>query len=763
MKIARIVGMVLVLVLAIGAAVPYVDAEGYRERIQNALERALNRKVTAGKVRFNLLTGPGFTVEDVTIEEDPRIGIEPIAFVPRLSARVRLATLWTRSLSLSNLRLSDPTVNLSKGDNGLWNFQLLLRDAAARATASHEFPSIQVRNGRINFKIGDYKTIAYLSDSDLDVDPVSPERVDIRFSGQPARTDQAAQNFGRLLGRGVWARGHDGNGQVDANIELERSGLSDLARLMEGHTIGVHGLVSSRAHVFGPIGKLEVAGQIRLDEFHRSDLLPPKSGGWNFKYQGTADLAAQHIELQTVRDQSVPFVVRFRTSDFLGDPKWAAMLEVKDAPVTAFLDVARQIGSPIPGDVAADGKVDGVIGYSRPGGVQGQFAVRDSAVRLRNAPAFEIRSAEVVIDGSMVRVGPGTVSVGDGQSADVEGSYDATSGAASLAIATRAMDVRELHAATELLLGVGRIPVLEDCPQGTWNGSLRFVRDGTESAWSGSIELHGARLDVSGLAEPVRVTSALVEIDGARAAITRLKGRVGSIPFSGEYRHDRAGRPDRARLDIAEADLAAIESLFQPTLRRDAGFLSRFRLRAAAAPEWLRSRRVDATVQVQKLTALGDIWEVSKLLVMWDGTEIRLNGIEAQRGDAEAAGSIVLDLSGASPRYSAEGKIDGLDYRGGTLTVEGTGDTLGFGDSLVAQARGSGTFSGSDLTLAPDAEFRSISGAFELIHGGRLKLSGIQAAQGVDSYSGQGTTQPDGRLVLELTSGKRQFKVALAK
>ena len=52
---------------------------------------------------------------------------------------------------------------------------------------------------------------------------------------------------------------------------------------------------------------------------------------------------------------------------------------------------------------------------------------------------------------------------------------------------------------------------------------------------------------------------------------------------------------------------------------------------------------------------------------------------------------------------------------------------------------------------------------FELLTGRRLKLTAIQASQGTDSYSGLGGTQTDGRMLLELTSGKRVVRVALAK
>ena len=299
MRIARNLGLAALAIVLIGLAVPYINANGYRQRIEAALERALDRKVTAGKVHFNLFRGPGFTVEDVTIAEDPSIGIEPMAYVESLDARVEVTTLWTRKLAFSNLRLNNPSVNLSKSDSGIWNFQLLLKQAAARAAASGSFPSIQVRDGRINFKFGDYKSIFYLTESDLDVDPISADRLDIRFAGQPARTDQASQTFGRLMARGVLTRLPNGDSAIDANVALERSGVSEVARLVEGHPIGVHGLFATNAHVAGPIGNLKVAGRLRLEDIHRWDLLPAKGGGAELNYEGTADLKQQLLELRT--------------------------------------------------------------------------------------------------------------------------------------------------------------------------------------------------------------------------------------------------------------------------------------------------------------------------------------------------------------------------------------------------------------------------------------------------------------------------------
>src|SRR5580704_890962 len=137
--IKRGIIIALVLVLAVGFAAPHFEIEFVRPKIERALERGLGRHVEVGPVHFNLFTGPGFTVDDVTIHEDPRAGIEPFAYVPALGADVSLLALLHRKLEFSTIRISgspalgDPSINLVKTDAGPWNFQFLLDGPSAAA------------------------------------------------------------------------------------------------------------------------------------------------------------------------------------------------------------------------------------------------------------------------------------------------------------------------------------------------------------------------------------------------------------------------------------------------------------------------------------------------------------------------------------------------------------------------------------------------------------------------------------------------------
>ena len=57
MKRGLIAAFLLLIVL--GIAAPYIQADRYGQQIREALQRELNRKVEIGQVHFNLFTGPG--------------------------------------------------------------------------------------------------------------------------------------------------------------------------------------------------------------------------------------------------------------------------------------------------------------------------------------------------------------------------------------------------------------------------------------------------------------------------------------------------------------------------------------------------------------------------------------------------------------------------------------------------------------------------------------------------------------------------------
>ena len=106
---------------ALSIVAPFVNAAHFSASIQRALEASLGRRVSFEKVYYRLLPVPGFSLENVTIGEDPRYGLEPFSYMDGLEARLRIDKLLLGQIRFASLRFIDPTLNMVKRDDGDWN------------------------------------------------------------------------------------------------------------------------------------------------------------------------------------------------------------------------------------------------------------------------------------------------------------------------------------------------------------------------------------------------------------------------------------------------------------------------------------------------------------------------------------------------------------------------------------------------------------------------------------------------------------------
>ncbi len=131
---------------------------------------------------------------------------------------------------------------------------------------------------------------------------------------------------------------------------------------------------------------------------------------------------------------------------------------------------------------------------------------------------------------------PSTITIGDSESAEVEGGFD-PGGGLNLKIATRGLNVDDLRS-----FGLSAIPLLEQTPQGTLRGWASYKwTPGAPGEWTGEYELQNARIAIDGLADPLRIQSAAVVSNGARISLSRLRAKVGAVAFTGDYRYEPLG------------------------------------------------------------------------------------------------------------------------------------------------------------------------------------------------------------------------------
>jgi hypothetical protein len=263
----------------------------------------------------------------------------------------------------------------------------------------------------------------------------------------------------------------------------------------------------------------------------------------------------------------------------------------------------------------------------------------------------------------------------------------------------------------------------------------------------------------------LRVASASIATGPNELTVTKLRGKAGRIEFDADYRSAaHPGAPARLRLAIGDASLDELERVWMPTLRRPESLLTRLRLRRAVTPAWLKERNIDGTVQVKSLafgdTVLGSV----RGRIRWAGTAVAFHDLAWALGDASGTAEMTVALAGPNPRYHLAGRLEDIAWRDGGLDLAGTLETSGVGIDLLANARMEGTFAARDATVAPEVTFDELSGSYHFVAAAvpRLTLEKVQARQERDTFTGQGFSQPDGRIALDLTSGRKQIRYVAA-
>ena len=769
----RLAGLAVALILAIGLILPFVDATRFRSRVRSGLEEALGRRVDVGEVRLDLFNGPGFTAGSVVIHEDPRTGLEPFAYVESVEARVNLISLWAGRLEFSKLRLVNPRVNLARPAAGVWNFEKLLTRTAGAAPAGIRLPELQVRGGRINFKSGNTKSIFYIIEASLDAIPPSSPGGEwrLRFEGQPARTDRMALGFGSVTARGRWRPDLRTGGQVDLTLNLEKSSLAELVRLVHGHDVGVHGQVTSNARMTGPVSDVQITGGMQVSDIHRWDQLPPYSDGWAFNYGGRIDLVSQTLDLETVQPAGgvpVPVSARLRAFGYLSRPVWAVLITANGLPLAPMPEIARHMGQPLPQPLELEGDLTGVLGYSPDTGIQGTLVSERAEIRMPNSPVIRLGDAELRFDGPSVLVSSTALRLpaeGSPQDqASLQASYTWSTQALDAAISTRSMSIPEPGTSWARLLGA--VPLLQNLREGVWRGQLSYRQQGElPGGWTGTVLVEGSRIPLPGFEAPLEIDRARILVKDGEAALDRFSGRLGTAEITGTYHYrPTAARPHQFRVSADELGAADLEHLLLPALRRDESFLTRaLRLGRTRVPEWLAALHADGVLEARTLTVGRLHLPQFRAHVRWDGTAVDIPEISAHWGDGVVTGHLTANLRRAAPIYRLNARFQSVNWMGGPWTGHGVLQTSGTGAELLRNLRLEGTFQGRSIALAPETEFKSFSGTclLAIVDGlPRFRLTNLEALTGEEAYKGKGATGDDGRIYFDLTDGHKQMRVA---
>src|SRR5882757_3495448 len=227
---------------------PLISVNRYQKRIANAISDSLGRPVHLDKVTLNLLPLPGFTLENLVVDEDPAFGSEPVIRANSVRATLRITSLWRRRVEFSTTSFTDPSFNLV-----------------------HE------------------KSPFSLTEADFALWLPDPQQWHLRIQARPTRTDTNASDTGTIQLEGTLGRAAS-LGQVPISLrgEWRNVPLGQASLIVFGRDAGLRGDMTLSANAQGTVSNSATQTRIQLTGARRADFVPVQPLDVNLQCLGTA-------------------------------------------------------------------------------------------------------------------------------------------------------------------------------------------------------------------------------------------------------------------------------------------------------------------------------------------------------------------------------------------------------------------------------------------------------------------------------------------
>lgn len=404
-----------VVLLIAGLVVPPMISIGrYKARITELMSQSLGRPVRLSSVELRLLPWPAFVLTNLTVEEDPAFGTEPVLSANTVTASIRLLSLWRGKLALGSISVDEASINLVRASNGRWNLDPLFRTAAAhsRGTGGDDAPKLpylEATNSRVNIKNGLEKLPFSLVDADMSFWQDEPGLWRVRLRGQPARTDVQLDlaDTGIVKLEGSMQRAAEVRDMpIHLDMEWSEAQLGQLSRLIIGSDPGWRGDLTADLHLNGTPESAKVSARLRAAGVHRAEFAPASTldfdANCTFEYRYTARSVGNLACNSPLGDGQVRL-----SGELPGNAPATLSLAVEKIPVQAGLDLLRTLRSSIDEGIEAGGTVSGALHYdsapaaTAPGSAQGAKVRKAKETRGHGKPA-EIAVGAQALTGSLV-------------------------------------------------------------------------------------------------------------------------------------------------------------------------------------------------------------------------------------------------------------------------------------------------------------------------------------------------------------------------
>jgi hypothetical protein len=367
----------LTVLLAILIVPPFLSVSRYKSRITQLISASLGRPVRLSSVEVRLLPRPGFVLYDLTVEEDPAYGAEPVFHANTVTASIRLLSLWRGRLEIDTISADEASLNLVRTSAGRWNIDSLLRTANAQAQSAAgsagpgkpiRLPYLKAANSRINIKNGVEKLPFSLLNAEMSLYQQSPGDWRVRLRGQPVRTDLPLQQADTgILRLEANLRQAPELRQMPVHLDLEwrQAQLGQLTRLLLGSDAGWRGDLTGELQLDGTADAAQIRTRLRASGVHRAEFAPVASMDFDANCTLVAHFTTRAIDNLLCDSPLGDGYIRL-TGNLSGDsalPRFS--VELDRISVAAGLDALRTVRSDLAPGLEAAGSASGKITYAQ--------------------------------------------------------------------------------------------------------------------------------------------------------------------------------------------------------------------------------------------------------------------------------------------------------------------------------------------------------------------------------------------------------------
>jgi hypothetical protein len=362
----------VVLLLAVAIVPPFLSINRYKKQITSLLSSSVGRPVRLSSMELRVLPRPSFVLTDLSVEEDPSYGAEPVLHANTVTASIRLLPLWRGRLEISRISVDEASLNLVRTADGRWNLDPIFQTAAARSNSTERnqsktlpMPYLEATNSRINIKQGFEKLPYSLVNADLSFSEDDPGNWHIRLRGQPARTDLSLDlGDTGIVQLETRLRSAQQMRQMPIRLDLEwrEAQLGQLSRLILGTDPGWRGDLTGEMHLEGTADSAQVTTRLRASGVHRAEFAPAAPLDFDANCGFIYHYSSRYVEKLVCESPLGDGHMRIE-GDLPQDHQPKLSVEFQRIPAQAGLDALRTIRSNFGPGIEARGTITGKLTF----------------------------------------------------------------------------------------------------------------------------------------------------------------------------------------------------------------------------------------------------------------------------------------------------------------------------------------------------------------------------------------------------------------